>query len=107
MSVVKMNEENFRRSLKGEGPLLVEFWAPWCVYCRRLAPAVEELSRQYSGRLTVAEINVDSTAALADREGIDTLPTLSLYQSGAKLGSIVAPQSKADIENFLRGHGFG
>lgn len=77
------------------------FYAPWCSYCRRIAPAYDKLAAQYEGRVTLAKVNVDEEPGLSRQEEIEVLPTMVLYRGGRALGSIVAPESKAMIEAFL------
>lgn len=98
-----MNQEVFNRLAKeGSNPVLVEFWAPWCVYCRRITPALQKVSQEYSDSLVVGQVNIDEEPMLAHRERIEVVPTLILYQNGEALGSIVAPESKARIEEFIQ-----
>lgn len=99
--MVNMNQELFEEYSRGEKPILVEFWAPWCVYCRRIAPALEKLAVQQPG-LVVGQVNIDEEPLLANREHIEVIPTFVLYENGQALGSIVAPESKARIEEFIR-----
>ncbi len=102
MSVIQMNNEQFENQvLGGSEPVLVEFWAPWCVYCRRIAPALDKVAAQNEGKLTVAQINIDNEPILAAQEQIEVIPTLIIYQNGQALGSIVAPESKARIDDFI------
>ena len=82
----------------------MDFWAPWCVYCRRIAPAYEKIAQQYADRLLVAKVNIDDVPDLARQERIEVIPTLVLYHKGEALGSIVAPESKARIDEFLAEH---
>ena len=85
----QMNEAIFREALAGGQPVLVEYWAPWCVYCRRIAPAMEKIAEQYEGRLVVAKVNIDDAPELARSERIEVIPTLVIYQGGQALGSMV------------------
>ena len=102
MSVIQMNNEQFdKQVLGGSEPVLVEFWAPWCVYCRRIAPALDKVARQNAGKLKVAQVNIDDEPLLSAREQIEVIPTLIIYQNGQALGSIVAPESKARIDDFI------
>ena len=102
MSAIEMNNELFENKvLGGNEPVLVEFWAPWCVYCRRIAPALDKVAQQYAGKLMVAKVNIDDEPILAAREQIEVIPTLIIYQNGEALGSIVAPESKARIDDFI------
>lgn len=101
MAVTNMNTELFRKTLQEGGkPVLVEFWAPWCVYCRRIGPAFDKLAQERED-LTVGKVNIDEEAQLAKDEQIEVIPTLVLYKDGRAVGSIVAPESKARIESFL------
>lgn len=103
--MIAMNTELFNKHIsEGSQPVLVDFWAPWCVYCRRIAPAMEKVAQQYEGTVTVAQVNIDDEPLLAQKEHIEVIPTLVLYKDGKALGSIVAPESKAKIEEFLREH---
>ena len=100
--MMEMNQQLFEQHVtEGNVPVLVDFWAPWCVYCRRIAPAMEKIARQFEGRLIVAKVNIDDVPELARREHIEVIPTLVLYQAGEALASIVAPESKAAIEEFI------
>ena len=98
--MIALNKELFDREIQGSKPVLVDYWAPWCVYCRRLAPALADFARQHP-ELTVAQVNIDEEPVLARQERIEVIPTLVLYQNGQALGSIVAPESKAMLEEFV------
>ncbi len=100
--MIHMNQQQFDKAIMDENiPVLIDFWAPWCVYCRRIAPAMEKIAQQYEGRVLVAQVNIDDEPALAARERIEVIPTLVLYRGGQVLDSIVAPESKARIEEFI------
>ena len=101
-----MNAEAFRDALaRSEKPVLVDFWAPWCTYCRRIAPAFDKIAQQYADSLIVGKVNIDEEPALAQQEQIEVIPTLVLYRGGQSVASIVAPESKAMIEQFLEESG--
>ena len=100
--MIAMNEKLYKdHVLEGDKPVLVEFWAPWCVYCRRIVPAMKKVAEQREEEIIVAQVNIDEEPALARREQIEVIPTLVLYHKGEALGSIVAPESKARIDEFL------
>ncbi|MBQ8184161.1 MAG: thioredoxin [Lachnospiraceae bacterium] len=102
MAAINMNTELFLKNITTEDkPVLIEYWAPWCVYCRRISPALDKISEQYADSVVVGQINIDEESQLAQEEQIEVIPTLVLYQKGQALGSIVAPDSKARIEAFL------
>ena len=102
MAAMNINNEKYQELLKAEKPLLVDFWAPWCSYCRRIGPAYDRIARQFEDEVNVVKINIDEEPALAAAEHIEVIPTLVLYQGGQAIGSIVAPESKAMIEAFIR-----
>ena len=100
--MIAMNQELFQNHIhSGDKPVLVEFWAPWCVYCRRITPALHKIAEQDADSLTVGQVNIDEEPELANSERIEVIPTLVLYENGQALGSIVAPESKARIEEFI------
>ena len=89
MAAMNMNQEQFKQLIREEKPVLVDFWAPWCSYCRRIGPAV-------------GKINIDEEPRLAGAEGIEDIPTLVLYRNGKAVDSIIAPGSKAEIDRFIQ-----
>ena len=102
MAAIHISKEQFQPMIHGETPVLVDFWAPWCGYCRRINPAYEAIAETYGDSLVVAKVNIDDEPQLADTEQIEVIPTLVLYREGRAVGSIVAPDSKAKIEQFIR-----
>ena len=101
MSILNMNAESYRKFTQAEQPVLVEFSAPWCVYCRRLAPALESVAEEYRDTLVFGAVNIDDEPELARSEEIEVVPTLLIYQNGQVLGSIVAPESRAQLVAFI------
>ena len=101
MSILNMNAESYWKYTQAEQPVLVEFSAPWCVYCRRLAPALESVAEEYRDTLVFGAVNIDDEPELAQSEKIEVVPTLLIYQNGQVLGSIVAPESKAQLVAFI------
>ena len=102
MAAMNMNNQQFEERIREDKPVLVDFWAPWCSYCRRIAPAYEKVAEQWGEEVIIAKVNIDEEPLLASRERIEVIPTLVLYRNGQALGSIVAPQSKAMIDEFIR-----
>ena len=102
MSAINMNKPQFEQSMHEEKPVLVDYWAPWCVYCRRIAPAYEKIAEEYGDQLVIGKVNIDEESQLAEAEKIEVIPTLVLYRGGKAVDSIVAPDSKAAIERFIQ-----
>ena len=101
MAAMDMNHEQFQTMMAEGRLLLVDYWAPWCSYCRRISPAYDKVAEQYKDTLTVAKINIDDARLLAQEERIEVIPTLVLYRDGKAVSSIVAPESKAMIDAFI------
>ena len=100
MAAMNINAKQYEELILGDKPVLVDFWAPWCTYCRRIGPALDRVadSRQ---DILVVKVNIDEEPDLARQERIEVIPTLVVYKGGYDLGSIVAPESKARIDAFL------
>ena len=101
MAAMNINAKQYEQLVLGDKPVLVDFWAPWCGYCRRIGPALDKLADSREDILVV-KVNIDQEPELARQEQIEVLPTLVVYREGFELGSIVAPESKARIEEFLQ-----
>lgn len=102
MAIKQINNEEFQKIMQEEqGPVVVGYTAPWCVYCRRMAPAMDKMAEQYADKVKIYRINIDEEPELAKNEQIEVIPTMVLYSGGKALGSIVAPESKAQVEAFI------
>ena len=101
MAAANINSKQFQQMMDEGKTVLVDFWAPWCSYCRRIGPAYDKVAQQYAERLPVTKINIDDEPQLADREMIEIIPTLVIYKNGKAVSSIVAPESKAMIDAFI------
>ncbi|MBI3785690.1 MAG: thioredoxin [Deltaproteobacteria bacterium] len=83
--------------LKSNIPVLIDFWAPWCGPCKAIAPVVEELSKEYAGKLKVVKMNVDDNPATPSRYGVRGIPNLILFKNGQVADQIVGAVPKAQL----------
>jgi len=101
-ATIEINEANFDGEvLRSNQPVLVDFWADWCGPCKMLAPVLDEIALEQSGRVKVAKVNVDSNPGLAARYGIQSIPTLLYFASGEVRDQTVGVLSKRAIESRL------
>lgn len=104
--MMEITQENFSADvLRSPDPVLLDFWAPWCTYCRRLAPVMEQLEQELEGKVTVARLNTDEAPVLAQQFGINVIPTLILFRNGQRSEAFVNPPSKDAILEFLEENG--
>jgi thioredoxin 1 len=102
MEIKTITKENFSTEVEqAAGPVVVELWAPWCTYCRRLSPALDRIAEKYGDALTIGKINIDEEEALADQLEAEVIPMLYLYRNGKHGDKLVAPQSQAAVEDWI------
>ena len=99
--MLTLNRENFAQEvLQSEQPVLVEFWAQWCVYCRRISPALDRMDQ--ASEVKIAKINIDEQPELAAQFQVEVIPTFLLFQEGQHGDRLIAPGSQAQIEEWIR-----
>jgi len=105
MSEVIINESNFDKEvLMSDLPVMVDFWAVWCGPCKVLGPIVEELAKDYEGKLKVGKVNVDENNALAAKYGVMSIPTLKFFKSGKLVGEMIGAAPKTSVEAEIKKH---
>ena len=101
-TTIEINAANFEAEVLESGqPVLVDFWAEWCGPCKMLAPLLEEIAAEQSGRVKIAKVNVDDNPALAQRYSIQAIPTLLYFAGGEVRDKSVGVQGKRAIASKL------
>lgn len=100
MALITANNANFEELIQQDG-VVVEFSAPWCGYCKRLAPVLKQIVQEYPD-VILANVNIDEEEALSDRYEIETIPSILVFYHGQPGEVLVAPQSKKDVLDFLK-----
>jgi len=97
-ATVKLTDANFKQEvLENKQPVLVDFWADWCGPCHMIAPAIEELAEDFTGRAKIAKLNVDESQQIAAQYGIRSIPTLLLFKDGQLVDQMVGAAPKQQI----------
>ncbi|MCD2449705.1 MULTISPECIES: thioredoxin TrxA [Methylicorpusculum] len=101
-SVLHVTDAEFDETvIKADGPVLVDYWAEWCGPCRMIAPVLDEISKEYAGKLTVAKINIDENPETPQRYGVRGIPTLMLFKGGEVEATKVGALSKSQLADFI------
>ncbi len=101
-AIVNVNDTTFEADvLQSSIPVLVDFWAEWCGPCRMLAPTLEEIAKEFSGKLIVAKVNVDLSKETPAKYGIRGIPTIILFKNGKQHATKVGLLSKTQLQEFL------
>ena len=105
MHAIELTDESFQKEVLSQpGPVVVDFWAPWCGPCKMIAPLLDELAEEKVGQVKIAKVNVDDNQELATRFGIRAIPTLLLFKGGQVKETIVGMTGKKDLEKKLTTH---
>jgi thioredoxin 1 len=100
--IVYITDSTFDQEvLQSQTPVLVDYWAEWCGPCKMIAPILDEVAREYSGKLKVAKLNIDENAATPPKYGIRGIPTLMLFKNGNVEATKVGALSKSQLSAFI------
>jgi len=103
-SPMTLTDENFDEVISRHRLVLVDFWAPWCAPCRMIAPIVEELSKEFAGKIVFGKLNTDENPQTAMKYMISAIPTLILFKNGVEAERIIGLQPKHALEEVLKRH---
>ncbi|MCI4680474.1 thioredoxin [Rhodoblastus acidophilus] len=104
MSTVKVTDATFESDvLKSEAPVVVDFWAEWCGPCKMIGPSLEELAKDYAGKVKIVKLNVDENPAVAGKLGIRSIPTLMLFKDGKLAAQKVGAAPKGELAKWING----
>lgn len=102
MSELILTDQTFEQEvLQSRMPVLVDFWAPWCAPCRIVSPIVEELAKEYEGKLKVGKLNVDDNQETAGKYGIMSIPSLLIFKNGQPLKTMIGAQGKDSLKKGI------
>jgi thioredoxin 1 len=97
-NVLELRDDNFEAEvLKSDKPVIVDFWATWCMPCKMLAPMVEEIANEYKGKYKIAKLNIDDAMDVATNLSVMNIPTLIFFSNGQEAARMVGAASKRDI----------
>jgi thioredoxin 1 len=103
--ISNVSDDSFENDvLKADSPVLVDYWAEWCGPCKMIAPVLEEIAREYAGKIKVAKLNIDENAQTPRKYGIRGIPTLMLFKNGQVEATKVGAVSKSQLTAFLDGN---
>jgi len=102
MASKKITDDSFEADvLKADGPVLVDYWAEWCGPCKQIGPALEEISSEMAGKVTVAKLNIDDNPMAPGKYGVRGIPTLMLFKNGKVAATRVGAMPKSKILEWL------
>jgi thioredoxin 1 len=104
-NITEVSDQSFSQDVLGsDTPVLVDFWAEWCVPCHMVSPVVEEIGREHEGSMRVAKLNIDENPQMTRKFGVMSIPSLILFKGGQEVARVVGAKGKDAILKDLQPH---
>ena len=102
MSTQHFTDLNFKKEVLGSDlPVLVDFWAAWCGPCKMIAPLIDELAKEYAGKMKIGKVDVDTNPKIATEYGVMSIPTIIFFKGGKVMNQLVGAVSKLDLKRKI------
>ena len=99
--VSELTQSGFKEFVSSDIPVLVDFWASWCGPCRMVSPLIDQLAKDYDGKIKVGKVNVDDETALASQFSVISIPTVILFKNGEEIKKLIGVQSMDDYADMI------
>lgn len=102
-NVIHVNQSNFKEEvIDSKIPVIVDFWAAWCGPCRMIAPIIDQLAMEYSGKMKVVKLNVDENPDLSSQYGINSIPSIYMFKNGQKVDALIGARPKQAFDDMVK-----
>jgi thioredoxin 1 len=99
--IQELTDETFEAEVAKGGPIIVDFWAPWCGPCRSMNPVIEELAKEFDGKIRFAKLNVDESSKIVRKLNLFSIPTFLIFNNNELVDTVIGMQSKAKMKEHI------
>jgi thioredoxin 1 len=100
--VIHLNQDNFREVVNGQKPVLIDFWAEWCMPCRMMTPVMENVAKKHAGNLIFGKVNVDENPDIAQEFGVNAIPNFMVFLKGKVVGQALGAVGEQGLEDLVK-----
>ena len=100
--IINLNKDSFEKAVSSDKTTLVDFWAPWCGPCKALGPILEDLNSELGDQVNIFKVNVDENTDLAQKHGVQSIPTILVYKNGAISETLVGLKTKEELTEIIQ-----